>query len=228
MTCEVAQIDDARTDPLYEKRAEAKVGRHRSMLGVPLTREGVMVGAIGLSRGRVDPFSVREIELVTAFANQAVIAIENARLFEAEQQRTRELAEIVEQQAAASELLRIINSSPGALEPVFATMLEQAVRIAMPPSGISIVGMERPAIVATHNTPPAFADERRRLSASRGGCAKSSNFTSRTDGFAGSISTTRCPITRRFRSIATVASVTAIFCARSSRLWFGMHGCRPG
>ena len=96
------------------------------MLGVPLTREGVMVGAIGLSRGQVDPFSVREIELVTAFANQAVIAIENARLFEAEQQRTRELAEIVEQQAAASELLRIINSSPGALEPVFATMLEQA------------------------------------------------------------------------------------------------------
>jgi GAF domain-containing protein len=164
MTCEVAQIDDARTDPLYEKRAEAKVGRHRSMLGVPLTREGVMVGAIGLSRGRVDPFSVREIELVTAFANQAVIAIENARLFEAEQQRTRELAEIVEQQAAASELLRIINSSPGALEPVFATMLEQAVRICDATFG-NIYRWDGSAlhIVATHNTPPAFADERRRL-----------------------------------------------------------------
>src|ERR1700735_1058374 len=64
------------------------------------------------------------------------------------------------------------------------------------------------------------------VSASRGGCAKSSNFTLRTDGFAGSISTTRCPITRRFRSIATVASVTAIFCARSSRLWFG-HAWMP-
>ena len=115
MTGQVAPIDDAWNDPLYEKKEDAKVGGHRSMIGVPLMREGQPVGVIGLSRSRVDPFAEREIRLVTTFADQAVIAIENVRLFEAEQQRTRELTESLEQQTATSEVLQVISSSPGDL-----------------------------------------------------------------------------------------------------------------
>jgi two-component system NtrC family sensor kinase len=84
MTGQVARIDDAWTDPLYEKKQEAKIGKGRSMIGVPLMREGEPIGVIGLARSWVDPFTEREIDLVTTFADQAVIAIENVRLFEAE------------------------------------------------------------------------------------------------------------------------------------------------
>jgi hypothetical protein len=82
-----------------------------------------------LHRAVVRPFSDKQIKLVELFADQAVIAIENARLFEAEQQRTRELAESLEQQTATSEVLRVISSSPGDLEPVFESMLANAMVI---------------------------------------------------------------------------------------------------
>jgi GAF domain-containing protein len=163
MTRRAVRIDDAWTDPAYERKENAKVGMHRSMIGVPLMRNDEPIGVIGLSRSRVDPFSEREIELVTAFANQAVIAIENVRLFEAEQQRTRELTEALEQQTAASDVLQVVSRSQGELQPVFATMLEQAVRICGATFG-NIYRWDGEAlhIVATHNTPPAFAEERRR------------------------------------------------------------------
>ena len=97
---------------------------------MPLLRQGEAIGAFGLSRQRVEPFNDRQIDLVRTFANQAVIAIENARLFEAEQQRTRELTKSLEQQTATSEVLRVISSSkPGNLKSVFAAMLDNAVRI---------------------------------------------------------------------------------------------------
>jgi two-component system, NtrC family, sensor kinase len=129
MTRQVARIDDAWTDPLYEKKEDAKLGGHRSMIGVPLMREGEPVGVIGLSRSRVDPFSEHEIELVTTFANQAVIAIENVRLFEAEQQRTRELSESLEQQTATSKVLEVISRSAFDLNAVFETVVESSVRL---------------------------------------------------------------------------------------------------
>ena len=157
MTGQVARIDDAWNDPLYEKKEDAKVGGHRSMIGVPLMREGKPVGVIGLSRSRVDPFAEREIGLVTTFADQAVIAIENVRLFEAEQRRTRELAESLEQQTATSEVLQVISTSPGDLQPIFLTMLENATRICGAGFGSMALregdGFRR---VAMHNAPPQF------------------------------------------------------------------------
>ena len=159
----VARIDDAWTDPLYQKKRDAKIAGVRSMIGVPLMREGEPIGVIALARGRVEPFVEREIELVATFADQAVIAIENVRLFEAEQQRTRELTESLEQQTATSEVLKVISSSPGELQPVFATMLEKAVRICDAKFG-NVYRWDGEALnmVAALNTPAAFAEAQKR------------------------------------------------------------------
>jgi signal transduction histidine kinase len=130
---------------------------------VPLLREGAPIGAITLARNSVRPFTDRQIELVVTFADQAVIAIENVRLFEAEQQRTRELTESLEQQTATSEVLRVISSSPGELEPVFQAMLENAVRICNARWGtIHRRNGDALQLMAMHNLPPAFAEARSR------------------------------------------------------------------
>ena len=129
------------------------------MLGVPLMHEGEPIGVIGLSRNRLDPFARREVELVSTFAAQAVIAIENARLFEAEQQRTRELRESLEQQTATSEVLGVISSSPGNLVPVFETMLMQAIKLCEASFGV-LWRYEQGRFYATtsHGVPQQFAE----------------------------------------------------------------------
>jgi GAF domain-containing protein/anti-sigma regulatory factor (Ser/Thr protein kinase) len=122
-------IPDAVADPEYTWSESLKVGGIRTLLGIPLLREGTLIGIMSMNRSSVRPFSDKQIALLQTFADQAVIAIENVRLFEAEQQRTRELSEALEQQTATSEVLQVISSSPGELQPVFEAMLANATRI---------------------------------------------------------------------------------------------------
>ena len=129
LTRQVARVDDPLTDPLYEHKDDARVGGVRSMIGVPLMREGEPIGVIALARNRVEPFTDHEIELVTTFADQAVIAIENVRLFEAEQQRTRELTELLQQQSATADVLKVISRSAFDLQTVLDTLVESAARL---------------------------------------------------------------------------------------------------
>jgi GAF domain-containing protein len=138
-----------------------KIGGYRTVLGVPLMREGAVIGAIVLTRTAVRPFTDRQIELVQTFADQAVIAMENVRLFEAEQQRTRELSESLEQQTATSEVLSVISSSPGELEPVFQAMLANATRICEAKFG-TMYFREGDGFraVAMHGAPPAYVESR--------------------------------------------------------------------
>ena len=157
------QIADVLADPDYRLREVQRLGGFRTHLGLPLLREGKPIGILIVSRATVQPFDDKHIALLTTFADQAVIAIENTRLFEAEQQRTRELSESLEQQTATSGVLQVISSSPGDLQPVFETMLHNAVRICDAKFG-NIFRWEGDALhlVATHNIPPAFAELRRR------------------------------------------------------------------
>jgi two-component system, NtrC family, sensor kinase len=152
-------IHDVLADPAYEMKDAAKLGGVQTMLGVPLLREGAPTGVLLLQRKAVRPFTEQQIELLSTFADQAVIAIENTRLFEAEQQRTRELTESLEQQTATSEVLQVISSSRGDLEPVFVTMLENAVRICGATFGTMLLFEgEQMRRVAMHNAPPAYAE----------------------------------------------------------------------
>ena len=131
---------------------------------MPILKGEDLLGILLIYHLEVRPFTDKQIALVETFADQAAIAIENARLFEAEQQRTRELTESLEQQTATSEVLQVISGSPGDLEPVFETMLAKAVRICDAKFG-NIFRWDGDALhlLAAHNVPIAFDDVRRRL-----------------------------------------------------------------
>jgi GAF domain-containing protein len=163
-TKQVLHVADIRTD--YRERdasyvAMVNLGGARTLLIVPMLKENDLVGTITIFRQEVRPFTDKQIELVKNFAAQAVIAIENARLLN-------ELREALEQQTATAEVLQVISSSPGDLQPVFATMLENAVRICDAKWGtIHRWDGEALQLMATHNLPPAFAEARSRTALHR-------------------------------------------------------------
>jgi len=141
----------------------ARLGGARSHIAVPMFKNEKLVGAITIYRQEVRPFTNRQIELVKNFAAQAVIAIENTRLLNELRQRTDDLSESLEQQTATSEVLRVISSSSGDLEPVFQSMLQNATRICEAKFGNLIRfegGVTRMA--STLGTPPALTEFFRR------------------------------------------------------------------
>jgi GAF domain-containing protein/DNA-binding response OmpR family regulator/anti-sigma regulatory factor (Ser/Thr protein kinase) len=125
----VVHIADVREDPEYRLAHVQAAEGFRTILAVPLLREGVPIGAVSLWRRDVRPFSEKQVDLVKTFADQAVIAIENVRLFQALESRNRDLTEALEQQTATSEILRIISSSPSDVQPVFDTIAASAVSL---------------------------------------------------------------------------------------------------
>ena len=116
-------------DPEFTLFDAQKRDTFRTALGVPLLREGYPIGTFFLARATVEPFSQQQIDLVTTFADQAVIAIENVRLFDEVQARTRELTETLEYQAATSDILDVISRSPSQLQPVFDAIVTTAARL---------------------------------------------------------------------------------------------------
>jgi GAF domain-containing protein len=173
LECKIVHIFDALADPEYTyplRLADNSVVEARTLLGVPLLREGSPIGVMTLGRKSVRPFTDKQIELAETFADQAVIAIENTRLLNELRkrtddltERTSELTEALEQQTATSEVLQVISSSPGDVQPVFATILENATRICEANFGnVYLWDGDAFHLVAAHNTPRAFADTRKR------------------------------------------------------------------
>ena len=159
----VVHIADVQADPEYTFVEAQRLGDFRTVLGVPILREGVSIGVLALTRSEVSAFTDRQIELVSIFADQAAIAIENARLLNELRQRTADLTEALDQQTATSEVLKIISSSPGELQPVFDALLANATRICEAKFGMLLhFDGEAFRFAAEVGTPPEFAKFLRR------------------------------------------------------------------
>jgi len=151
----VTHIPDVRTDPTYGARVIQDAG-WRTGLGVPLLREGAAIGVVGMWRREVRPFSDRQIELVKVFADQAVIAIENVRLFTELQTSNRDLTAALNKQTATSDILRVISRSQTDVQPVFDAIVASAVRLLEADSGLlTRIAGDQIEIAALTSTDPA-------------------------------------------------------------------------
>ena len=159
----IIQIPDVLTDPAYGVLRFAETVTYRSLLSVPMLRDGHPIGAITVGRPQAGMFSDALITLLQTFADQAVIAIENVRLFDDVQKRTAELSEALEQQTATSEVLQVISASPGELEPVFEAILANGTRLCEAKFGSLFLKKEDGLYFAAgHNMPPAYVEARQR------------------------------------------------------------------
>jgi GAF domain-containing protein len=167
-TRQVVHITDIREDQAYlegipSSVALADTAGARTVVVVPMLKDDQLVGAIAIYRQEVRPFTDKQIELVTSFAKQAVIAIENTRLLNELRQRTDDLSESLQQQTATSEVLQVISTSRGELQAVFQTILANATRICQAKFGMLYLrDGDAFYAVATHNAPPAFVAARKR------------------------------------------------------------------
>ena len=151
-------IVDAWTDPDYGPKREARLGGVRSMLAVPLVREGAPIGMFTVGHHAVDPFTPQQISLIDSFANQAVIAIENTRLIAELRQRTADLEEALAYQGATADILRVINNSTGDPGPVFDAILEKATRLCDADAGLLwLYDGDVFRAAALRDLPPAYA-----------------------------------------------------------------------
>ncbi len=147
-------LDD--TAPAASRDVAIALG-YRTLLCVPMLRDGVAIGAIAIARREQRPFSDKQISLVRTFADQAVIAVENVRLFTELQARNRELTEALEQQTATGEILRAISSSPTDVQPVFDTIVRNAARLCEAASAwIFLLDGDWLVVTAPHNIPPGL------------------------------------------------------------------------
>jgi signal transduction histidine kinase len=158
LTRRLVAIHDTRADPEYEWATAERWG-FRSVLCVPLLREGTPIGAIAVGRPSPGPFPESQIALLQTFADQAVIALENLRLFREREARNRELTEAVEEQKATGEILRVISRSPGDVRPVFETIVASATRLCESNFALVMLHEEGRLSLGAH-TPctPRFAD----------------------------------------------------------------------
>ena len=158
-TKQPVQLADLQTEPAYVGNRLVTLAGARTLLIVPLLKDGAVVGALNFYRQEVRPFTQKHIELVENFAAQAVIAIENTRLLSELRQRTDDLTESLEQQTATSEVLRVISSSPGQLEPVFEAILENATHICEAKFGMLFrYDGQLMCKTAVRNVPPALLE----------------------------------------------------------------------
>ncbi|MGB8630592.1 MAG: GAF domain-containing protein [Xanthobacteraceae bacterium] len=155
----VVHIPDVNADPEYTFLEAQKLRNYRTALGVPMLREGVPIGVMSLTRLEARPFADKQIELVATFADQAAIAIENARLLDELRERTADLAESLQQQTATSKVLDVISRSAFDLGAVFESVAENSVRLCgSERANVFRFDGEVLRVAAAYNSPPKLMD----------------------------------------------------------------------